>query len=44
MVINMNPGVNMTMKVPIDVPAGPLPTAIELHDSVFSGGARVQVN
>lgn len=44
MVINMNPGLNITVKVPFDVPAGTAPAAIEVHDSVFSSGARVHVN
>jgi hypothetical protein len=38
MVIKMNPGATVTMKLPFDVPAGTLPMAIELHDSVFSDG------
>jgi hypothetical protein len=44
MVIDMKPGFKITMKVPFDVPAGTLPAAIELHDSVFTHGARVQLN
>ena len=44
MVIDMKPGFKITMKVPFDVPAGTLPAAIELHDSVFTDGARVQLN
>jgi hypothetical protein len=44
MVIDMRPGLKITMKVPFDVPTGTLPAAIELHDSVFTDGARVQVN
>jgi hypothetical protein len=44
MVVDMNPGFNITLKVPLDVPAGTMPAAIELHDSVFSDAARVQVN
>lgn len=44
MLIKVNPGANITMKLPFDVPEGTLPTAIELHDSVFSDGARVRVN
>jgi uncharacterized protein DUF4352 len=44
MVITMAPGANITMKLPFDVPEGTLPTAIELHDSVFSDGARVRVD
>jgi hypothetical protein len=43
MVIAMHPGTDIAMKVPFDVPAGALPTAIELHDSVFSSGVRVQL-
>jgi hypothetical protein len=44
MVIDMKPGFKITMKVPFDVPTGTLPAAIELHDSVFTDGARVQLN
>jgi hypothetical protein len=44
MVIKVNPGADITMKLPFDVPEGTMPTAIELHDSVFSDGARVRVN
>jgi hypothetical protein len=44
MVIDMKPGFKITLKVPFDVPTGTLPATIELHDSVFSDGARVRVN
>jgi hypothetical protein len=44
MQIDMKPGENKTLNVPFDVPARTQPAAIELHDSVFSGGARVRVN
>ena len=44
MVVTMKPGANMTMKLPFDVPTGTSPKALELHDSVFSEGARIQVN
>jgi len=44
MVVTVKPGANMTMKLPFDVPTGTLPKALELHDSVFSEGARIQVN
>jgi hypothetical protein len=40
----MNRGFNIALKVPFDVPTGTVHAAIELHDSVFSNGARVQVN
>ncbi len=43
MVIDMKPGSKITMKVPFDVPAGTQPTAIELHDSVFTNGALVRL-
>ena len=43
-VIDMNPGFKITMKVPFDVPAGTMPAAIELHYSAFTDGARVQLN
>jgi hypothetical protein len=44
MVVRMNPGDSINMKLPFDVPAGTLPTALELHDSVFSDGVRIRVN
>jgi hypothetical protein len=44
MQIDVDPGAKVTLNVPFDVPPGTAPTMIELHDSVFSGGARVQVN
>ena len=44
MVVTMNPGGNITVKLPFDVPAGTLPKAVEVHDSVFSQGARIQLN
>jgi hypothetical protein len=39
----MNPGFNVTAKVPFDVPPGTQGAAVEVHDSAFSGGARVTV-
>jgi hypothetical protein len=44
MVIDVRPGVKITMKVPFDVPTATLPAALELHDSVFTDGTRVRVN
>jgi hypothetical protein len=44
MVLDMNPGFTITAKVPFDVPPGTPVAAIEVHDSAFSGGARVKVN
>jgi hypothetical protein len=37
----INPGNTLNSKVVFDVPAGTTPTAIELHDSMFSGGVTV---
>jgi hypothetical protein len=43
MVIDMNPGFSITAKVPFDVPPGTQVSAVEVHDSALSGGARVKV-
>jgi hypothetical protein len=37
----INPGNTLNSKIVFDVPAGTTPTAIELHDSAFSGGVTV---
>ncbi|MGY1680680.1 DUF4352 domain-containing protein [Geodermatophilus sp. SYSU D01176] len=37
----INPGNTLASKVVFDVPAGTVPTSIELHDSAFSGGVTV---
>ncbi|CCG04345.1 DUF4352 domain-containing protein [Blastococcus saxobsidens] len=39
----INPGNTLSSKVIFDVPAGTTPTAIELHDSAFSGGVTVDL-
>lgn len=39
----INPGNSLNSKVVFDVPAGTVPTAIELHDSAFSGGVTVDL-
>jgi hypothetical protein len=39
----INPGNSLNSKVVFDVPAGTVPTAIELHDSMFSGGVTVDL-
>ena len=39
----INPGNSLQSKVVFDVPAGTTPTAIELHDSMFSGGVTVDL-
>ncbi|WP_338837526.1 DUF4352 domain-containing protein [Gordonia polyisoprenivorans] len=38
---NINPGNTVTAKVVFDMSKDAVPTAIELHDSMFSGGAKV---
>ncbi|MFG1931860.1 DUF4352 domain-containing protein [Mycobacterium sp. NPDC048908] len=43
MVITVDPGANITVRLPFDVPEGTLPAAVELHDSVFSDGVQVRV-
>ncbi|WP_369253320.1 DUF4352 domain-containing protein [Geodermatophilus amargosae] len=37
----VNPGNTLNSKVVFDVPAGMVPSSIELHDSAFSGGVAV---
>lgn len=37
----INPGNTLNSKVVFDVPAGMVPSSIELHDSAFSGGVTV---
>lgn len=37
----INPGNTVTIKVVYDMPAGAVPTSMELHDSMFSGGVEV---
>lgn len=39
----INPGNAVTMKVVYDMPAGAVPAYMKLHDSMFSGGARVNL-
>ncbi|MEV0340072.1 DUF4352 domain-containing protein [Nocardia sp. NPDC050713] len=41
LVTEINPGNRISVVLAFDVPKGTTPTAIEFHDSVFSGGARV---
>lgn len=38
---NINPGNTVQVKVVFDMPEGAVPATIELHDSMFSGGADV---
>lgn len=39
----LNPGNTVSMPVVFDMPADAVPTAIELHDSMFSGGVTVSL-
>lgn len=41
---NINPGNAVTVKLVYDMPAGATPASIELHDSMFSGGASVNLS
>ncbi|WLP91688.1 DUF4352 domain-containing protein [Gordonia sp. NB41Y] len=41
---NINPGNTVTAKVVYDMPADAQPASIELHDSLFSGGAKVALS
>ncbi len=43
MLTDMNPGFTISVLVPFDVPLGTAPDVVELHDSAFSGGARVKL-
>lgn len=37
----INPGLGIDTQATFDIPKGAVPTAIEFHDSMFSGGAQV---
>lgn len=36
---DINPGLGIETQAVFDIPPGAVPTAIECHDSMFSGGA-----
>ena len=40
----MNPGSQLAVRIPFDVPPGTQPDRIELHDSAFSQGVAVNLN
>ena len=40
---NINPGNSIQVKAAFDVPPGTQPVELEVHDSMFSGGAKVQL-
>lgn len=40
---NINPGNTADVKLVYDMPVGAVPAAMELHDSMFSAGAKVKV-
>jgi hypothetical protein len=44
MVFDLNPGFNLTVKVAFDFPAGTQIAAIVVHDSAFSGGAKISLS
>ena len=41
--VEINPGNNITAVVSFDVPPGTAPGVLEVHDSMFSGGAEIQL-
>lgn len=41
---DINPGITRSTRVVFDIPVGAVPVAIEVHDSMFSGGARINFN
>lgn len=43
MALDLGPGLSLTVKVPFDLPKGATLSELVLHDSAFSGGARVAV-
>ncbi|MFD9663435.1 DUF4352 domain-containing protein [Rhodococcus sp. NPDC059968] len=38
---DINPGITRSTRVVFDIPIGTVPVALEVHDSMFSNGARV---
>ncbi|CAG7641894.1 DUF4352 domain-containing protein [Rhodococcus opacus] len=38
---DINPGITRSTRVVFDIPIGAAPIALEVHDSMFSNGARV---
>ena len=43
MVLDLGPGFTITVKIPFDIPTGATMAELVLHDSAFSGGARVSI-
>lgn len=41
---DINPGLGIDTQATFDIPPGAVPTAIEFHDSMFSGGAKVALS
>ena len=41
---DINPGNQIEARVAFDVPQGTQPSAMELHDSMFSGGVKVSLS
>ena len=39
----LNPGLSIDTVVSFDVPRGTVPDYLEVHDSVFSGGAKIRL-
>lgn len=43
-IMDLNPGFLASVKIPFDLPFGTTPEVIELHDSAFSRGVRVNLS
>jgi hypothetical protein len=41
---DINPGNSIQVKAAFDVPRGTAPTELEVHDSMFSGGAKIDLS
>ncbi len=41
---DINPGNAIQVKAAFDVPPGTVPSELEVHDSMFSGGATVRLS
>ncbi|WP_197416175.1 DUF4352 domain-containing protein [Mycobacterium sp. GA-1199] len=39
----MNPGFEVTVKVPFDIPVDAMPAVLEVHDFIFSGGNYIRI-
>ncbi|MDI9932385.1 DUF4352 domain-containing protein [Rhodococcus sp. IEGM 1354] len=40
---DINPGLSQNITIVFDIPADAVPATLEVHDSVFSGGAEISL-